>query len=231
MYIVINSLFLLGFFLGVSRSPLALASGGARRGRGVVGADSGAASEVVAAVEHWWVVFAADVTSLAAVGRRATVVVGVAAGSDWWTANVSTDVVQILAAATVRHAFGRGDPVLNTVANQKNLNFLRSSAGGGGRWASWRNGAVDAGFARPEIGIVRAASVELVIVGWDEVAVALADEQPGGSFGGRSGGWRRSCASFDETVFRAGFLGDVVDRGTTALVVGVWDFPANAFTD
>jgi hypothetical protein len=108
--------------------------------------------KVVVAVEDGRVVFAANVASLAA-SCWSIVVVG-ATGSDWRAANVGADIVQVLAAATVRHALGRWDPVLDTVTDQEDLNLLGRSAGGGSRWASRRNGTIDARFTRPEIGIV-----------------------------------------------------------------------------
>jgi hypothetical protein len=121
--------------------------------------------------------------------------------------------------------------VLDAIANQQDLNFLWSGTGCGCRWASGRDGTVDAGFTWPEIGIVRAASVELVIVRWNEETMTLANEKSGWDFGGC-----RCCrwwgrASFDKTILRAGFLGNVVDRRTTALIVGVGHFPADAFAD
>jgi hypothetical protein len=184
--------------------------------------------KVVVAVEDRRVVFAADVAGLAAGGWS---IVAGATWGNWRAADIGADIVQILTAATVRHALGGRDPMLDAIADQQNLNLLRCSAGGSGRWTSWRNSAVDTRFARPEVRIVRAAGVELEVVGWDQEAMTLADEQPGWNFGCCRGRWWRSSASFDEAIFGASFLGNVVDRWTTALIVGVWDFPADAFTN
>jgi hypothetical protein len=61
--------------------------------------------------------------------------------------------------------------------------------------------------------------------------MTLANEKPGWNFGCCRGRWWWGSSGFDETIFGAGFLGNVVDRWATALVVGVGHFPTDAFAN